>query len=102
MEVVSLPNNINGRGLTEREMMQLCLELAKGRVPAISHTLMETTHDELIDIYEGCLKTSAEAQREIFQLMEKKGWYETQLATVEEIENVQNFMQNNLNPSPSE
>ncbi len=33
-----MPNNIEGRGLTDRELVQLCLELEKGRCRSISNT----------------------------------------------------------------
>ncbi|MBN6888081.1 spore coat protein CotF [Cytobacillus horneckiae] len=97
-----MPNNIKGRGLTEREMVQLCLELEKGRCRSISHTLLETSHGELREIYQHCFQTATENQYALFEIMQNKGWYQTDIATPAEIAKVQAFMQNNLNPSNPE
>ena len=93
-----MPNNIAGRGLTDREMLQLCLELEKGRCRSISNTLLETTHQELRQIYERCFETASSNQYQLFEIMNKKGWYQTEKATQEQINNVQELMQNNLHP----
>ncbi|MCM3387074.1 spore coat protein [Ureibacillus chungkukjangi] len=93
-----MPNNIEGRGLTDREMLQLCLELEKGRCRSISNTLLETTHPKLREIYEHCFENASNNQFQLFEIMNKKGWYKTELATKEQIVNVQELMQNNLHP----
>ena len=93
-----MPNNIEGRGLTDREMLQLCLELEKGRCRSISNTLLETTHSKLREIYEHCFENASNNQFQLFEIMNKKGWYKTELATKEQIVNVQELMQNNLHP----
>ncbi|QCR32342.1 spore coat protein [Lysinibacillus sp. SGAir0095] len=93
-----MPNNIAGRGLTDREMLQLCLELEKGRCRSISYTLLETTHHELREIYEDCFENASSNQYELFEIMNNKGWYKTELATKDQIGNVQELMQNNLHP----
>ncbi|MBT2755834.1 spore coat protein [Mesobacillus foraminis] len=93
-----MPNNIEGRGLTDREMLQLCLELEKGRCRSISNTVLETTHKELREIYASCLDNSSQNQFELFEILANKGWYKTDLATVEQIGRVQELMQNNLHP----
>lgn len=93
-----MPNNIFGRGLTDREMLQLCLELEKGRCRSISNTLLETTHKELRKIYEDCFETASTNQFQLFEIMNEKGWYKTELASKEQIANVQALMQNNLHP----
>ncbi|PYF05187.1 spore coat protein [Ureibacillus chungkukjangi] len=93
-----MPNNIEGRGLTDREMLQLCLELEKGRCRSVSNTLLETTHPKLREIYEHCFENASNNQFQLFEIMNKKGWYKTELATKEQIVNVQELMQNNLHP----
>lgn len=93
-----MPNNMEGRGLTDREMVQLCLELEKGRCRSISSTMLETTHKELRDIYRQCLDNAADNQYKLYDLMDQKGWYKTELATPDQIKNVQEYMQNNLHP----
>lgn len=93
-----MPNNIAGRGLTDREMLQLCLELEKGRCRSISNTLLETTHHELRVIYEHCFENASSNQFQLFKIMDQKGWYKTELASKEQIANVQELMQNNLHP----
>lgn len=93
-----MPNNIAGRGLTDREMVQLCLELEKGRCRSINNTMLETTHQELREIYEHCLEKASSNQYQLFDLMNNKGWYKTELASIEQIGKVQELMQNNLHP----
>lgn len=94
-----MPNNIAGRGLTDREMIQLCLELEKGRCRGISHTLLETTHQPLREIYQQCFENASTNQFQLFEILNNKGWYKTELATKDQISNVQALMQNNLNPN---
>jgi len=93
-----MPNNIEGRGLTDREMVQLCLELEKGRCRSLGSTMLETTHKELRDIYTQCFDNASKNNYKLYQLMDEKGWYKTELATVDQIKNVQEYMQNNLHP----
>lgn len=93
-----MPNNIEGRGLTDREMLQLCLELEKGRCRCLSNTVLETSHEELRDIYMDCLGNSENNQWVLYDLMKNKGWYKVTEATVQQIGEVQSLMQNNLNP----
>jgi spore coat protein CotF len=93
-----MPNNIEGRGLTDREMMQLCLELEKGRCRSIASSLLETSHDELRAIYQRCLETAITHQQHIFENMQQSGYYIVPQATPEQIGEVQGLLQNNLNP----
>lgn len=93
-----MPNNIEGRGLTDREMLQLCLELEKGRCRSIGNTILETSHKDLREIYHQCFDNANQNQYRIFEIMEEKGWYKTEIASIEEIKKVQEYMQNNLHP----
>lgn len=93
-----MPNNIEGRGLTDREMLQLCLELEKGRCRSIGNTILETSHKKLREIYHQCFDNANQNQYSIFEIMEEKGWYKTEIASIEEIKKVQEYMQNNLHP----
>ncbi|RXI96556.1 spore coat protein [Anaerobacillus alkaliphilus] len=93
-----MPNNMEGRGLTDREMLQLCLELEKGRVLSLSSTMVEASHKELRDIYRDCLDTACNNQYSLYEIMEQRGWYKTEKATTEQIGRVQALMQNNLHP----
>ncbi|RVT67518.1 spore coat protein [Niallia taxi] len=93
-----MPNNIEGRGLTDKEMLQLCLELEKGRCHSISTVILETSHQGLRDIYEQAFANASSNQYELFTIMNEKGWYKTEKASIEQISNVQELMQNNLHP----
>jgi spore coat protein CotF len=93
-----MPNNINGRGLTDREMLQLCLELEKGRCRSITNTLLESSHEELRDVYQQCFNVASQNQFKLFEILADKGWYKTAQASPEQIKNVQEYMQNNLHP----
>ncbi|MFC0558824.1 spore coat protein [Halalkalibacter alkalisediminis] len=93
-----MPNNIEGRGLTDREMLQLCLQLEKGRCQSISHTLLESSHKELRKIYQQCFDNASHNQYKLFEVMSEKGWYKTSQATAKQVAEVQEFMQHNLNP----
>ncbi|PWW32179.1 coat F domain-containing protein [Cytobacillus oceanisediminis] len=93
-----MPNNIEGRGLTDREMLQLCLELEKGRCRSISNTMLETSHGELREIYHQCFNNANSSQYTLYGILNEKGWYKTNLASTDEITKVQEFMQNNLHP----
>jgi len=93
-----MPNNMEGRGLTDREMTQLCLELEKGRCQSINSTMLEVSHKDLRDIYQQCLEKATNNHYRLFELMEQKGWYKTELASSDQMEKVQEYMQNNLHP----
>ncbi|GAE35283.1 spore coat protein [Halalkalibacter akibai] len=93
-----MPNNINERGLTDREMLQLCLELEKGRCRSIGNTMLETSHTELRDLYRTFFESADQNQVSLYELMSSKGWYKTDQASAEQVTKVQEFMQNNLHP----
>ncbi|MEI4768071.1 spore coat protein [Psychrobacillus sp. FJAT-51614] len=93
-----MPNNIAERGLTDREMLQLCLELEKGRCRSISNTMLETAHQQLREIYDQCLENASSNHYQLFEIMSKKDWYRIELASKEQVGNVQELMQNNLHP----
>ncbi|MCZ8533304.1 Coat F domain-containing protein [Paenisporosarcina quisquiliarum] len=93
-----MPNNIAERGLTDREMLQLCLELEKGRCRSISNTLLETKHPQLREIYKQVFDNASSNHYLLFEIMENKGWYKTELASKEQVGKVQELMQNNLHP----
>ncbi|RHW33985.1 spore coat protein [Lysinibacillus yapensis] len=93
-----MPNNIAGRGLTDREMLQLSLELEKGRCRSIANTMLETTHNELREVYVQCFENARSNHVQLFEIMNNKGWYKTELASKEQISKVQELMQNNLHP----
>lgn len=93
-----MPNNIAGRGLTDREMLQLCLELEKERCRSICNTMLETTHQPLRKIYEQCFENANSNHYQLFEILSNKEWYKTELASKEQIKTVQELMQNNLHP----
>jgi spore coat protein CotF len=93
-----MPNNMEGRGLTDREMLQLCLELEKGRCQSITNAMLETSHKELRDIYSQCFENASSNHYELYETMNEKGWYKTDIASPKQIGKVQEFMQNNLHP----
>lgn len=93
-----MPNNMEGRGLTVREMLQLCLELEKGRCRSISNTMLETSHKDLREIYHQCFNNANTNQYKLYEIMDEKGWYKTEIASTENVQKVQEFMQNNLHP----
>lgn len=93
-----MPNNIEGRGLTDRELLQLCLELEKGRCHSINSVILETKHQGLREIYEGAYANASSNQYELFSIMDDKGWYKTEIASTGQINKVQELMQNNLHP----
>ena len=93
-----MPNNMEHRGLTNREMVQLCLELEKNRLRSITNTLMETTHDELENIYRRGFEVTMENQKTMFDILHSRGWYDTKDASQEQIGKVQGLMQKNLHP----
>ncbi|KAB2331847.1 spore coat protein [Bacillus mesophilum] len=94
-----MPNNMDERSLTEREILQLCLELEKARCTGSGRSLLESAHDELRDIYNQCFEHASTNQYKIFSYLEQKGWYETELAAQEQVIRVQELMQNNLHPN---
>lgn len=93
-----MPNNIEGRGLTDREMVQLCLDLEKNRCRSLCNTMLETAHKELREIYEQCFANASKNHFILFQLLSEKGWYKTEVATIDQISKIQDNMQNNLHP----
>ena len=93
-----MPNNIAGRGLTDREMLQLCLELEKGRCRSISNTMLETTHQQLREIYKQCFENASSNHFQLFDIMSNKGWYTTENASNEQVDKVRELMRNNLHP----
>ena len=93
-----MPNNIEGRGLTDREMLQRCRESEPRPAGSISNTLLESSHQELREIYQQCFDNASENQRRLYEIMNNKGWYKTVPATTEQIGIVQELMKNNLHP----
>jgi len=93
-----MPNNMEGRGLTDRELLQLCLELEKGRCHSINSMMLETKHHGLREIYKEAFDNASKNQYELFTIMDEKGWYKTEVADLEQINKVQELMQNNLHP----
>ncbi|WP_227935611.1 spore coat protein [Alkalihalobacillus deserti] len=93
-----MPNNIEGRGLTDREMLQLCLQLEKGRCQSLSQTLLESSHQELREIYHQCFDNASDNQYKLYGVMSEKGWYKMSQASAEQIAEVQELMKNNLHP----
>ncbi|WP_433750731.1 spore coat protein [Falsibacillus pallidus] len=93
-----MPNNIEERGLTEREMLQLCLELEKARCHSITDILTECANEELCSVYRQSLDNAFDIHRELFNMLNQKGWYKVLPAQVAQIEEVQNMMRENLNP----
>lgn len=93
-----MPNNIEGRGLTDREMMQLCLELEKARIRSVSSALVETGHEELRSIYMRSFDTACTNQQQLFAAMQQNGLYQVAQATADQVNAVQHAMQNNLDP----
>ncbi|MDQ0229991.1 spore coat protein [Metabacillus malikii] len=93
-----MPNNIEGRGLTNREMLQLCLELEKGRCRSLATTIMETSHVKLQKIYMACYERALSNHNALYNILSENGWYKTIDASQAEIEEVQNTIQHNLNP----
>ncbi|MGJ9382351.1 spore coat protein [Salipaludibacillus sp. CF4.18] len=93
-----MPNNMIGRGLTDREVLHLCIEIEKGRCMSIANTMMETSHEELRNIYQNCLENASSNQYSLYEMMKDKGWYQSLYASKEQIGEVQELMQNNLNP----
>ncbi|MCR6115130.1 spore coat protein [Salipaludibacillus agaradhaerens] len=93
-----MPNNMDGRGLTDREMLQLCLELEKGRCRSAANVLMETSHKDLRDIYEGCFANAKDSQYDLYEILHSKGWYIQSQATDEDVTRVREEMRNNLHP----
>lgn len=93
-----MPNNMEGRGLTDRETLQLCLELEKGRCRSVSNAILESSHKDLREIYQQCFDNADTNQYRLYEIMNEKGWYKTEKASIEEIHKVQEFMQNNLHP----
>ncbi|OLS38077.1 hypothetical protein BTR22_06125 [Alkalihalophilus pseudofirmus] len=93
-----MPNNIEHRGLTDREMLQLCLELEKGRCRSLVSTMLETSHADLRQVYEECLQAANDQHAHLYEVLNDKGWYETLHATPEAINQTQELMQNNLHP----
>lgn len=94
-----MPNNMDDRALTEREMLQLCLELEKARCMASGRSMLEAAHDELRNVYKQCFDYASKNQYDLFSYMEQKGWYETEVAAQEQVVKVQELMQNNLHPN---
>ncbi len=89
---------MEGRGLTDREMLLLCLELEKGRCRSVSNTLLETSHKELRNVYKQCFENAEQNQSNLFEIMSEKDWYKVETATTEQVGKTQALMQNNLHP----
>ncbi|SEM16049.1 Coat F domain-containing protein [Mesobacillus persicus] len=83
--------------LTDKEMLQLCLELEKGRCQSISNTMLGTTHPALREVYQECFENSSSNQYQLLDLLVAGDQYKTQIASIEKIGTVQELMQNRLN-----
>ncbi len=81
-----------GGGFSDRDLMQILLDEHKYAVSGLAKAALESSNPELRRQILNSMDTDLKHQKEIWDLMNKKGWYQPMMAQPEEVSRVQNFV----------
>ncbi len=93
---MSIPNvNVRGggaAGFSDRDLMQIVLDEHKLSVGNLAKGALETVNPELRRQIMSSLETDLKHQKDVWDLMNRKGWYQPAVAQPQEISRVQQFV----------
>jgi spore coat protein CotF len=83
---------LSGQGmqLTEQDIMQVCLEQTKQLAGSINTYILEANNEQLRRDYMTALGDVYNQQKQVFNLMEQKGYYNVKNATQQDISQAAN------------
>ena len=87
---------LSGQGLqfTEQDVMQVCLNQSKHLAESINSYILEATDEQLRRDYMTALGDVYNQQKQIFDLMQQKGYYNVKNATQQDITQTANKISN--------
>lgn len=87
--------NVNVRrgdtGFTDRDLMQVVLDEHKLSISSLAKGAIEAASPDLRRQIMNSLDTDLRHQKEIWDLMNRKGWYQPAVAQPQDVARVQNF-----------
>lgn len=93
---MNIPNvNVRGGGgggFNDRDLVQIILDEHKLAVGNLAKGALEAVNPELRRQMMSSLETDLKHQKDIWDLMNRKGWYQPAVAQPEEVSRVQNFV----------
>ena len=82
--------------MQDKDLMEQELLVIKGVCDLYQHGTLESTTAEVHTAFKEALNTSLDIQNKIYNLMKDKGWYNTENAEQQKIDQTkQKFMENN-------
>lgn len=75
--------------LHEKEWAQTLLHLQKLEASILCTTALESANDQIRGHAMGLLNKSLDNQKKLFEIMNKKGWYQVEPASVDQFNRVQ-------------
>lgn len=92
---------MNGQGMqfTDRDILQVCLNQAKHMAGAMNTFILEANSEQLRRDYMNVLGDVYSQQKQVFDLMQQKGYYQTKNANPQDIAQAQskfNSQQNQM------
>ncbi|CUH97558.1 hypothetical protein P22_3689 [Propionispora sp. 2/2-37] len=78
---------INGQGMqfTDRDIMQVCLNESKHLAESLNTYILESTNDQLRRDYMTILGDVYSQQKQLFDVMQQKGYYDVKNANPQDI-----------------
>lgn len=78
---------INGQGMqfTDRDIMQVCLNESKHLAESLNSYILESTSDQLRRDYMTILGDVYSQQKQLFDVMQQKGYYDVKNANAQDI-----------------
>ena len=80
------------KNLTEKEIANVLLDEHKLCASSLTNLVLESSNQNLRNDATGILTRTFQHQKQIFDLMTQKGWYQTQNASTQDIKQVQQEM----------
>lgn len=92
-EQTGLPK-VKDPSMNDRDRLQDLLAQEKYLTSSYSTALLEASHDKLFDVIKQNCDSSCQMQRQVFNLMFKKGWYKLPVADAQMVQHTfQQFVQ---------
>ncbi|MCR3922543.1 MAG: spore coat protein [Firmicutes bacterium] len=76
--------------LTDQDIAQCLLKDEKFMCTMINSSILEASNDNLRRDWSNCLQSSYQAQKQIFDTMQQKGWYSPAKADIQQVSQAQN------------
>lgn len=85
-----------GKQFADRDILQLALNESKHTAEALNSFILETTNEQLRRDYMTVLGDVYNQQKQVFDLMQQKGFYSVENATAQQISQAQSRFSNQM------